>query len=314
MAAQSGHPVRLIQIVRAIGIPVSSWYYREVPEPARRRKGPPPDPIPDAMRRLIKETAERYPIWGYKKIAVICRRENPAVSNHKTYRIFKEEGLLERPQARDAELYQAAKLFELLPSGPNQLWQTDVTYLHIPGHGWWYAVTVIDYYSRYLLACHLTDSCSAAECARGLDIAREHAAAIHGELDHPPVLVTDNGSSFTARRFRGHIRDRFQHVRIRYRTPAQLGLLERFHGTLKKEEAYYRIYDDPGHCRDCLEAYRDLYNRVRPHWSLIPTDGGDPLTPEEVYCHGRKVKLPAWQGWAKAAKAKLEALMERDAA
>jgi hypothetical protein len=30
-----------------------------------------------------------------------------------------------------------------------------VTYIHIPGHGWWYAVTVIDDYSRYLLACHL---------------------------------------------------------------------------------------------------------------------------------------------------------------
>ena len=41
------------------------------------------------------------------------------------------------------------KLFELLPQGPNDLWQMDVTYMHIPGYGWWYAVTVIDYYSRY---------------------------------------------------------------------------------------------------------------------------------------------------------------------
>jgi hypothetical protein len=39
------------------------------------------------------------------------------------------------------ELYQAARLFELLPQAPNELWQMDVTYIHIPGHGWWYAVT-----------------------------------------------------------------------------------------------------------------------------------------------------------------------------
>ena len=53
--------------------------------------------------------------------------------------------------------------FELLPQQPNDLWQMDVTYIHIPGHGWWYAVTVIDYYSRYLLACHLTFSYSASQ-------------------------------------------------------------------------------------------------------------------------------------------------------
>jgi transposase InsO family protein len=62
---------------------------------------------------------------------------------------------------REAELYQSMKLWQLLPNGPNELWQTDVTYVHIPGHGWWYVITVIDYYSRYLLAAYLTDSYSA---------------------------------------------------------------------------------------------------------------------------------------------------------
>ena len=48
----------------------------------------------------------------------------------------------------------------------------DVTYIHIPGHGWWYAVTVIDYYSRYLLACHLTFSYSASQVVYVLKLAR----------------------------------------------------------------------------------------------------------------------------------------------
>ncbi len=79
--------------------------------------------------------------------AVVARRAGLAVSNKQVYRIFKAAGLLQKPRVREAAIYQTARLFELLPSAPNELWQSDVTYLHIPGHGWWYAVTVIDYYS-----------------------------------------------------------------------------------------------------------------------------------------------------------------------
>jgi putative transposase len=86
-----------------------------------------------------------------------------------------------------------------------------VTYLHIPGHGWWYAVTVIDYYSRYLLACHFTAS---GDVAAALDEARAEAERWHGPLVKTPFLVTDNGPSFIARRFQGHIKGRFAHVRI----------------------------------------------------------------------------------------------------
>lgn len=78
--------------------------------------------------------------------------------------------------------YQAARLFELLLQQPNELWQMDVTYIHIPGYGWWYAVTVIDYYSRYLLGCHLTSSYSTPEVLNALKLAREEAERICGPV------------------------------------------------------------------------------------------------------------------------------------
>ena len=130
----------------------------------------------------------------------------------------------------------------------------DVTYLHIPGFGWWYAVTAIDYYSRYLLACHLTNSYSAVEAIHALGLARQEAERLHGPLTKTPFLVTDNGSSFIAKRFWTYLQGRYSHVRIQYRTPTQLGLLERFHKTLKQEEVYWRLYDNPGHARECLEV------------------------------------------------------------
>jgi len=72
-------------------------------------------------------------------------------------------------------------LFELLPSAPNELWQADVTYIHIPGHGWWYAVTVIDDYSRYLLACHFTPSHRATVVTAALDAARADPSPWHDD-------------------------------------------------------------------------------------------------------------------------------------
>jgi len=49
---------------------------------------------------------------------------------------MREHGLLQKRRPREPELYQAAKLFELLPQKSNDLWQMDVTYIHIPGYGW----------------------------------------------------------------------------------------------------------------------------------------------------------------------------------
>src|SRR5690606_24298259 len=87
---------------------------------------------------------------------------------------------------------------------PRRAWPTQ-PYIHIPGHGWWYAVTVIDYYSRYLLACHFTPSYRAADVTVALDAARAEAERLHGPLEKIPFLVTDNGSSFLARTFQRHI-------------------------------------------------------------------------------------------------------------
>ena len=214
----------------------------------------------------------------------------------------------------ESEIYnQAARLFELLPSEVNELWQADVTYLHIPGFGWWYAVTVIDYFSRYLLALHLSPSNDAGALMVAVDDAIAEVERLHGSLQRVPILVTDNGSNFLARKFREHIDGVLCQVRTRYRTPQQLGLLERFHQTLKQEEIYWDIYRSPAQARDRLDTFRQRYNQVRPHWALRPSEHADPVTPADVYCRGVKVQIPRWQQWAREARAKLDAMLEQDA-
>ena len=306
--------VRITAVLDALSIPHSNWYHRPVPASERRRPGPAAQPIPQEIIRVVVHAARLYPWYGYKKIAVICRRAGYRVKNRHAYRVMDEYGLLHRRRCSVAQTYQAAKLYELLPKAPNELWQMDVTYVHIPGYGWWYAMTVIDYYSRYLLGCHLTTSYCALEAIGVLDMARREAERLCGPLEKRPFLVTDNGPSFVAKRFYQHIRDVYRHVRIQYRTPTQLGLLERFHQTLKAEEVYWRLYDSPSDARRCLEQFRLRYNTIRPHWALIPPPGGDPMTPHDVYVDGQTIQIPKWQGWARAAKARLDRLMTEQAA
>ena len=76
---------------------------------------------------------------------------------------------------------------------------------------------------------------------------------------------------------------------------------------------YWQLYDNPQDAREKLKAFRDRYNDVRPHWALEPAGAGDALTPTDVYVGGAQITLPRWQGWAKAAKAKLDESMQRDA-
>ena len=119
-----------------------------------------------------------------------------------------------------------------------------------------------------------------------------------GMMNRSWLLATDNGSSFIARRFVDFIGDQYSHVRIQYRTPQQLGLLERFHRTLKTEEVYWRLYNNPQHARECLTEFQVRYNTLRPHWALLPELGGDPLVSADVYSGGEVIQIPRWQGWA----------------
>jgi hypothetical protein len=115
---------RLTRVLRALPVPTSVWYHRRVEE--RKPPGPKPTPIAQHLRERVTRLAHAFPWWGYQRIAVIARREGVRVGKERVYQIFKEEGLLQRPRVRAAEVYQAARLFELLPRAANDLWQADV--------------------------------------------------------------------------------------------------------------------------------------------------------------------------------------------
>ena len=146
--------LRLTHVLQALDVASSSWYRQPMPVDQRRRPGPAPALIPDSILKTVVDMAVNNPWYGYKRIAVMCRRAGQTVKDRQAYQVMREHRLLQKRRVRTPELHQTAKLFELLPRSANDLWQMDVTYIHIPGYGWWYAVTV----NRFLAQSDATEN------------------------------------------------------------------------------------------------------------------------------------------------------------
>src|SRR5262245_831383 len=116
-----------MHVLDALGVPRASWYRQRSPTLERPQPGPAPKPMPPELVAAVTAMAEANPWYGYKRIAVMCRRAGTKVNDRQVYRVMKSAGLLQRRRPRTAEAHQTRKLFELLPSGPNQLWQMDGT-------------------------------------------------------------------------------------------------------------------------------------------------------------------------------------------
>ena len=74
-----------------------------------------------------------------------------SVSESSVYRILGREGLVKRPEMRLA----AGKEYHRKTTGPHQIWATDASYFRVVGWGYYYLVTVMDDYSRFILAHRL---------------------------------------------------------------------------------------------------------------------------------------------------------------
>ena len=202
--------IRLPRVLGALGISHSSWYARS------RTKGGGvgrvAEPIDESLARGAFQRLPGVTRGGGINASRWCVKDQGWRFRIVWCKLMKRGGLLQNLRVRKAEMYQTAKLVGLLPGGCNELWQADVTYVHVPGHCWWYAVTVIDDCSRDLLANHFTWNHTAAEVNRALDIARAEVQLLHGGFEKLPLLVTDHGLSFTAGRLQEHIRGLFRHM------------------------------------------------------------------------------------------------------
>ena len=117
--------------------------------------------IPDDVRGQIIDLALEETQLSPRELAVrFTDTRGYFVSEASVYRLLKAHGLITSPAF---VVIKAADEFRDKTTAPNQLWQTDFTYLKVIGWGWFYLSTILDDYSRYIIAWKLCTNMTADE-------------------------------------------------------------------------------------------------------------------------------------------------------
>jgi putative transposase len=282
LVEQSPLPVR--RTLAHLGIPPATfyrWYDRHSsggPE-ALNDRSPRPDRvwnrIPDTVRENVIQLALDQPALSPRELAVrFTDTKHYFVSEASVYRLLKARDLIASPAFI---VIKAADAFKDKTTAPNQLWQTDFTYLKVIGWGWFYLSTVLDDFSRYIVAWKLCATMKAEDVTATLDLALRVSGLDQAAPADRPRLLSDNGSSYIAVDLAKWLGARnIKHVRGAPYHPMTQGKIERWHQTLKNRillENYYL----PGDLEAQIKAFVADYNHCRYHESI------NNLTPADVY-------------------------------
>lgn len=267
-----------------IGIPPTTfyrWYDRFVeqgPEGLEDRSSSPSrvwNRISEAVRDQIVALALEEPELSPRELAVrFTDTEKYFVSEASVYRLLKAHDLITSPAYI---VIKAADEFKDKTTAPNQMWQTDFTYLKVIGWGWFYLSTILDDFSRYVIGWKLCGTMRAEDVTDTLDIAMAASGCDSATVLHKPRLLSDNGSSYIAGDLAEYLKGKgMKHVRGAPMHPQTQGKIERWHQTLKNRillENYF-LEDE---LEAAIAAFIDHYNNHRYHESI-----GN-LTPADVY-------------------------------
>jgi putative transposase len=282
LVEQSHLPVR--RTLEKLGVSRATFYrwcdlYQTGGPEALEDRSPRPDRvwnrIPDTVRGQIVQLALDEPELSPRELATrFTDSKSYFVSEASVYRLLKDHDLIASPAYI---VIKAADEFKDKTTAPNQLWQTDFTYLKVIGWGWFYLSTILDDFSRYIIAWKLCTTMKVGDVTATLDLALQASGLDRTKVVHHPRLLSDNGPSYISadlaewldKRNMGHVRGAPCH-------PQTQGKIERWHQTLKNRillENYYM----PGDLEAKIDAFVDHYNHRRYHESL-----GN-LTPADVY-------------------------------
>jgi len=272
------------QTLDMLGIPRSTFYrwydlYLEDGLDGLSDKTPRPksvwNRIPDDHRDDLIEFALEHEALTTRELAVKYTDEKRYfISESSAYRILKEADLITAP---DYVVIKAAEEFKDKTTAINQMWQTDFTYFKIIGWGWYYLSTILDDYSRYIIAWKLCTTMRASDVTETIELALAASGCDQAVVQHKPRLLSDNGSCYISGELAEWMeKQKMEHVRGAPFHPQTQGKIERWHQTMKNRillENYYL----PGDLEQQISVFVDHYNNHRYHESL------NNVTPADVY-------------------------------
>ena len=279
-------PVKLT--LEQLDIPKSTFYdwYARYKEKGFEGLLPQIDPdrkqwnqIPEKEREEVVREALEQPERSPRELAFhITDTREWFISESSVYRILKSRNLITSPTHI---VMKAADHFKDPPARVNELWQTDFSYLKVVHWGWYYLTTILDDYSRFIIAWELCRNMRSDDVERVVSKALDITGL---GKDQRPRLLSDNGSCYVSGDLKEFLEEEaIVHVRGKPLHPQTQGKIERYHRTMKniiKLEHYY----SPEELETKIADFVDYYNNQRYHESL------NNVTPADVY-FGREQEI-----------------------
>ena len=279
LVADSGLPRR--KALAQLGFPKSTYYHwlrKQAGGRLQDKKGGSAIPWnklrPEEEERILF-LARASPELSPRQLALgIIDTEGLYVSESTVFRILKRDGLI-----KPAEIvgFKAGKEYHRKTKKPNELWATDCAHLKVADWGWYYLVTVMDDYSRFILAWELKSDMASGSLIDVVQQAVDLTDMTDVPVDDRTVLLSDNGPGYVSRQFGEYLRlVGVRHITAAPYHPQTNGKIERYHRTIKGEINLVP-HEMPGELEKAIKAFIEYYNYRRYH------EGLGNVTPYDVY-------------------------------
>lgn len=215
----------------------------------------------DALRGAMKRIAAERRRFGYKRIAIMLRREGHRHNLKKIYRIYKEEGLMVKHR-KGRKRATGTRLPLPKSDSINQVWSLDFLSDALSDGRRFRILGIMDQCSRECLTLVADTSIGGARVVREL-------AMLVDRYGKPLCIVSDNGTELTSRAVL--IWAQQQGIEWHYITPGkprENGFTESLNGRIRDECLNEHVFESLAYARQLIEAWRQDYNNVRPHGSL----------------------------------------------
>lgn len=220
-----------------------------------------PQPRDDGrLREEMVTLAKQKPRYGYRRLGVLLQRRGWKMNHKKLYRLYREEHLAVRRLRRKRLVRPAAPVAELTRA--NQEWAMDFVMDGLATGRALRALTAVDEYTRECLAIEVDSCLSSRRVTRVLEWVIQ-------QRGKPEAVRCDNGPEFTSRHFLAWCEEQqIRLIHIQPGRPMQNGRVESFNGRLRDECLNANWFPTMSEAKRKIEAWREEYNRERPHSSL----------------------------------------------